>query len=129
MNWQDASLVLAGLVGGCTALVHGLLVQRLVVRPYESFLATAPKTPAAIRRIMPLLVHFSTIAWMLGALALIAAAGWFEPQARLVTGLSVGSLYLLGALGNLWGTRGRHPGWMLMAAALVLIAVGVTSPN
>lgn len=125
MNWQDASLVLAGLVGGGTAVVHGVLIQRLVVRPYESFLATAPRTPAAIRRITPLLVHFSTIAWLLGALALIAAAGWFGPQARLATSLSVGSLYLLGALANLWGTRGRHPGWMLMAVALALIAVGV----
>lgn len=125
MNWQDAFLVLAGLVGGGTAVVHGVLIQRLVVRPYGSFLATAPKTPAAIRRIMPLLVHFSTIAWLLGALALIAAAGWFGPQARLATGLSVGGLYLMGALANLWGTRGRHPGWMLMAVALGLIAVGV----
>ena len=40
-----------------------------------------------------------------------------------------GGLYLMGALANLWGTRGRHPGWMLMAAALVLIVVGVTSPS
>jgi hypothetical protein len=123
MNWQDAFLVLAGLVGGGTAVVHGVLVQRLVVRPYGSFLATAPRTPAAIRRIMPLLVHFSTIAWLLGAFALIAAAGWFGPQAKLATSLSVGSLYLIGALANLWGTRGRHPGWMLMAAALVLIVL------
>lgn len=123
MNWQDASLVVAGLIGGGTAVVHGVLIQRHVVRPYESFLATAPRTSQAIRRMMPLLVHFSTIAWLLGALALIAAAVWFGPQARLAIGLSVGSLYLLGALGNLWGTRGRHPGWMLMAAALVLIVL------
>jgi hypothetical protein len=34
-------------------------------------------------------------------------------------------LYLFGALGNLWATRGRHPGWMLMAAALILIVIGV----
>ena len=40
----------------------------------------------------------------------------------------VGSLFLLGALGNLWGTQGLHPGWMLMAAALVLIAFGVSQP-
>jgi hypothetical protein len=126
MTWQSACLVLAGLVGGGTAIVHGVLIQRLVVKPYGTFLATAPRTPAAIKRIMPLLVHFSTIAWLLGGLALIAAAGWFGPQARLATGLCIGGLYLLGALGNLWGTRGRHPGWMLMTAALALIAVGVT---
>jgi hypothetical protein len=46
-------------------------------------------------------------------------------DARRATGLLVGSTFLFGALGNLWGTRGRHPGWMLMAAALILIAFAV----
>jgi hypothetical protein len=59
-------------------------------------------------------------------LALIAAARWLEGGARLATGIFVGSLYLFGALGNLWGTRGLHPGWMLMTVALVLIAFGVS---
>jgi hypothetical protein len=77
---------------------------------------------------VPLLLHFSTISWFLGGLALIAAAKWFEQDARLATGLFVGSLYLFGALGNLWGTRGLHPGWMLMAVALVLIAFGISKP-
>ena len=47
-----------------------------------------------MRRLVPMLLHFSTIAWLLGGVALIAAAGWFGPQARLVTGLGVGGLYL-----------------------------------
>lgn len=33
--------------------------------------------------------------------------------------------YLFGALGNLWGTRGRHPGWMLLALALLLLVIGI----
>jgi hypothetical protein len=51
--------------------------------------------------------------------ALIAAAWWLVADARLAF---VGSLYLFGALGNLWGRRGLHPGWMLMTVALVLIS-------
>jgi hypothetical protein len=129
MNWQSAALALAGAIGGVTAVVHGVLIQRLVVRPVEAAFLGDPRTPEAIRRLVPLLLQFSTVAWLLGGVALIVAARWFEPQARLVTGLLVGSLYLFGALGNLWATDGRHPGWMLMAAALVLIAVGVTSPT
>jgi hypothetical protein len=125
MTWQDSFLALAGLIGGGTAIVHGVLIQRLVVRPYGAFLATAQRTPTAIRRMTPLLVQFSTFAWLLGGLALIAAALWFDPQARLVTGLLVGGLYLFGALGNCWATSGRHPGWMLMAVSLALIAIGV----
>jgi hypothetical protein len=125
MNWQNAALAMAGVIGGVTAVIHGVLIQRLVVRPVEASFLAEPRTPEAIRRLVPLLMQFSTFAWLLGGLALIVAARWFEPQARLVTGLLVGSLYLFGALGNFCATGGRHPGWMLMAAALVLIVVGV----
>ena len=125
MNLQDAALALAGIIGSCTAVIHGVLVQRLMVRPFEA-LSRADKTMTApIRRLVPLLLQFSTFAWLLGGLALIAAAIWFEQHARLATGLIVGGLFLYGALCNFWGTRGRHPGWMLMAAAVVLIGVGV----
>jgi hypothetical protein len=96
-----------------------------MVRPIEALFLNAGRTSATIRRMVPLALHFSTIVWFLGGLALIAAALWFDRDARLATGLFVGSTYLFGALGNLWGTRGRHPGWMLMAAALILIAFAV----
>ncbi len=125
MNWQDAALGMAGLIGSCVAVVHGMLTQRLMVRPFEEFSLADKRISAPVRRLVPLLLHFSTISWFLGGLALVVAATWFEQDARLATGLFVGSLYLYGALGNLWGTRGRHPGWMLMAAALLLIALGV----
>ena len=128
MNWRDAALAMAGVIGSCVAVVHGILVQRLMVRPIEEFLLTDARISAPVRRIVPLCLHFSTITWFLGGLVLIAAAKWFEHDARLATGLIVGSLFLLGALGNLWGTQGLHPGWMLMAAALVLIAFGVSQP-
>ena len=126
MNWHDAALAMAGVIGSCVAVVHGILTQRLMVRPFEELSLADKRISAPIRRLVPLLLHFSTVSWFLGGFALIAAAIWFGHDAKLATGLFVGSLYLFGALGNLWGTRGRHPGWMLMAAALVLIAFGVT---
>jgi hypothetical protein len=125
MNWQSTALGLAGVIGSVVAVVHGVLTQRLMVRPIEASLAADRRTSATIRRLVPLLLHFSTFVWFAGGLALIAAAGWFDRDARLATGLLVGITYLFGALGNLWGTRGRHPGWMLLAAALVLIVVGL----
>ena len=125
MTWQDAALGLAGAIGSSVAVVHGILVQRLMVRPFEPLLLADKRMTASVRRIVPGLLHFSTFNWFLGGLALIAAAIWFEQDARLATGLLVGSSYLYGALGNLWATRGRHVGWMLYAVALVLIAFGV----
>jgi hypothetical protein len=124
-NWQGAALGMAGVIGCCVAIFHGVLVQRLMVRPLEKSFLADKRTAASVRRLVPLLLHFSTISWFLGGLALIAAANWFEQNAKLATGLFVGSLYVFGALGNLWATRGRHPGWMLMAAALLLIAFGI----
>ncbi|HJQ56385.1 MAG TPA: hypothetical protein VJ890_05740 [Vineibacter sp.] len=129
MNWQDAALASAGIVGSGVAVFHGILVQRLMVRPVEALLAAGGRMAAPVRTMIPLLLHFSTIVWFLGGLALIAAAIWFGQDTRRATGLFVGSLYLFGAVGNLWATRARHPGWMLMAAALVLIAIGLNEPG
>jgi hypothetical protein len=129
MNWQNAALSLAGVIGSGVAVMHGILTQRLMARPIEALFLADGRTSATIRRLVPVLLQFSTLVWFLGGLALIAAALWFDPDERRATGLLVGGTYLLGALGNLWGTRGLHPGWMLMAAALILIAFGVSNSH
>ena len=90
MNLQSAALGMAGVIGSCVAVFHGILVQRLMVRPFEEFFVADERITAPIRRIVPLLLHFSTISWFLGGLALIAAANWFEQDARFATGLFVG---------------------------------------
>jgi hypothetical protein len=129
MTWQDAALALAGVIGSSVAVFHGVLTQRLMVRPVEALFVADRRIAAPIRRLVPLLLQFSTFNWLLGGLVLIAAALWFEHDARLATGLLVGSSYLFGALGNLWATRGRHVGWILYAVALVLIAFGVNGSS
>jgi hypothetical protein len=126
MNWQSTALTIAGVIGSGVAVIHGMLVQRLMVKPFEEFALADGRISAPVRRLVPLLLHFSTISWFLGGLALIAAATWLEQDARFATSVFVGSLYLFGALGNLWATRGHHPGWMLMAVALVLITLGIS---
>lgn len=125
MNWQTTCLALAGVVGSGVAVVHGILTQRLMVRPVGALLAADPRTSGTIRRIVPMLLHFSTFVWFAGGLALVAVAALSDRETQLTTGLLVGGTYLFGAAGNLWGTRGRHPGWMLLAVSLVLIAIGL----
>ncbi|MDQ0462581.1 hypothetical protein QO010_000329 [Caulobacter ginsengisoli] len=121
MTLQMMALVGAGVIGAGVAVVHGVLVQRLMVRPFVASGAAA--RPAG--RLVPPLLQFTTYNWLLGGVALVAAALWLEPQARLVTAGLVGSSYLFGAVGNFWGTRGRHPGWVLYAVALGLIVYAV----
>jgi hypothetical protein len=127
MNWHNAALGMAGVIGCGVAVVHGVLTQRLMVGPFEQL--ADGRMSAPIRRIVPLLLQFSTFNWFVGGLALIVAAVMPEQDARLATGLLVGSSYLFGALGNLWATRGRHPGWMLYAASIILIAYGISKPG
>ena len=125
MDWHSTALAAAGVIGSAVALIHGALTQRLMVEPLAATAGTTLRGP--LRRIVPALLHFSTFNWFVGGLALLAAAYVFEPQARLVTGLLVASSYLYGAVGNLWATRGRHPGWALYAIALVLITYGLSA--
>jgi hypothetical protein len=123
MNWHDAALAMAGIIGCTVAVIHGVLVQRRVVGPVTEL--TRTRVSPTIRRLLLGLLQFSTFNWFVGGLVLIAAAWAFGPEARLVTAVLVGSSYLFGAVGNFWATRGRHPGWVLYAIALVLIGYGV----
>lgn len=126
MDWQNTALAAAGIIGGAGAIIHGALTQRLMVEPLAAMAGGPLRGP--IRRIVPALLQFSTFNWFVGGLALLAAAYALEPQARLVAGLLVGSSYLYAAVGNLWGTRGRHPGWAIYALALALIGYGLSGP-
>jgi hypothetical protein len=123
MDPHDWALVLAGVIGSGVAVVHGVLVQRLMVTPFA--LVAGRNFGASIRRLVPLLLQFSTFNWLIGGIVLVVAAFFLQRQARLVVGLLVGSSYLFGALGNLWATRGAHPGWMLYTIAVGLIGYGV----
>lgn len=122
MSLQDMALATAGIIGSCVAVAHGILVQRLMVRPFLEVSEGDRRFGGAVRRLVPPLLHFSTLAWFLGGLALAAAAVSFGGPARVATSLLVGALFLFGAAANLWATRGRHPGWMLMAVSVLLIA-------
>jgi hypothetical protein len=64
-----------------------------MVRPLEEVSFADKRIAATIKRLVPMLLHFSTVSWFIGGLALIAAATWFEQEARFATGLFVGSLY------------------------------------
>ena len=83
MAWQDATLAMAGITGAGVAVVHGILVQRYMVSPFEEFALADKRVAGSIRRLVPLLLHFSTIVWFLGGLALVAAANWFQRDVRL----------------------------------------------
>lgn len=125
MTSQDIALALAGLIGSAVAVVHGVLTQKLMVRPYASVFTGDAREPASLRRLVWALLHFSTVCWFVGGLVLIALSSGVAPGTRTPLAVSVGASFLYGAVGNLWGTRSWHPGWMLMAVSVGLIAFGI----
>ncbi len=120
MGGQELALTLAGIVGCGVAVVHGLLTQRLMATPVDRL--AGPRLPAPVRRLIPALLQFSTFNWFVSGLALI----FLDGEARVAAAWLAGSSYLYGAVGNLWGTRALHPGWVLYAIAVALIVYGVS---
>lgn len=96
-------------------------MQRLIVAPIMELVGTSTRIRGARRRLVPPLLHIGTVDWFLAGLALIAAGLWFDGPARVVVGLLAACMYSFAAGANAWATRGRHPGWMLLAAAVGLI--------
>ena len=128
MPWHNLALSAAGLIGAVVAIMHGVIVQQLMVEPLSQRAAADPPISPVVRRLILPLLHFSTFVWFAGGIALIFATS-LDSQARLCVGLLVGVTYLFGAVGNFWATRGRHPGWIMMALALVLITFGAIVPS
>ncbi|MGE0742907.1 MAG: hypothetical protein AB7O98_16325 [Hyphomonadaceae bacterium] len=122
MNAQDIALIAAGVIGSAVALIHGALMQRYIINPIAD---SGARMNAAAKALTPILLHLSTVYWFAGGLALIGAALWFDPSASLATAVCVAALYVPAVIGNFWGTRGRHPGWMLYAVSVALIGYGV----
>jgi len=128
MNRHDIALMIAGVIGSGSAVVHGVLTQRHIIEPFQGLAAARIST--MVQRLVAVLLQFSTFNWFVGGIALLVAARFFGREARLATALLVGSSYLFAAVGNFWASRGRlHPGWLLYGTALGLIAYGLAKPD
>jgi len=124
MDSHGGALVLAGVLGSGVAIIHGLLVQRFLIRPVQE--APPPVFNAVSHRLLVALLQFSTFNWFVGGIALVLSAFNFARDARLATAALVASSYLFGAFGNLWSIRRPHLGWILYGVAICLIGYGVT---
>jgi hypothetical protein len=128
LNRHDIALMIAGVIGSSSAIVHGVLIQRHIIEPFQGLAAAQIST--MLQRLVAVLLQFSTFNWFVGGIALLAAARFFGGEGRLATALLVGSSYLFAAVGNFWASRGRpHPGWLLYGTAVGLITYGLAQPD
>ncbi|NNE49792.1 MAG: hypothetical protein HKM91_04595 [Altererythrobacter sp.] len=123
---QEANLYLFGAgIGGCLiAILHGVLQQRLIIRPLLQRNSLENALPDTTLKLIVALLHFSTFAWLAGGVALILVSK-LGNEAQTAIGLLVASLYIFASAANFWATRGRHPGWILLALAVIAILAGL----
>jgi len=125
---QDAALIAAGAIGAFTAIVHSYLVRRKMTASIGPVLARDSAFPASLQKLLPLLLDFSGYNWFVGGVLLMSAPYWLGAEGIVVAAVAVGASYLFAAIGNFWGTRGRHPGWVLYAIAFGLLVYGAWRP-
>ncbi len=122
MDWFGVAISAGGLVGAGVAVAHGTIMQQHIIEPVSVGAATLSGTS---RRLASPLMHFSTACWLVGGLTLTVAPALFHPHAVLALGCCVAITFLYGAAINCWASRARHPGWLLMGAATLLVCTGL----
>jgi preprotein translocase subunit SecG len=125
MPASDIALIAAGVLGSAIAIIHGVLMQRYMIAPIQTWFDAGARMNSASKALTPILLHLTTLYWFAGGLALVAAALWFGPSAKLATSCCVAALYVPAVIGNFIGTKGRHPGWVLYAISTGLIGYSV----
>ncbi|MEM7706423.1 MAG: hypothetical protein AAF358_12760 [Pseudomonadota bacterium] len=66
----------------------------------------------------------SAVYWFAAGVLLLLTPSGFLDADRLLVAYAVAFIYVIGSLGNLWATRGRHFGWALLAIAGALAVAG-----
>ena len=107
---ENVPIILAGCLGMSIAVTHGWLGETMVVRPVQN-------VSASQKRVLQAVMFLSAVYWFVGGAALAASPIYLTADGQRLTALVVGAMYLTGAIGNGWATRGRHFGWMLLTLA------------
>lgn len=115
---KDLLLQSAGVLGLIASIVHGVLGETAVF-------AKARIEPERLRRLIRGVWQCSAVAWAGIAILLIAARYMESATARIwIVGVAV-AVYGFAAAANAWCTRGRHFGWVVLAAVIVLAMGGL----
>lgn len=114
---QDMMLYGAGGLGVGISIIHGYLGETKVVR-------TARLPSPQGKRILQALMFLSAVYWFAAGVLLLLAPTLISGSAKPFVIYGAAFLYLSGSIGNLWATRGRHFGWVLLAIAALLALAG-----
>lgn len=126
MNEADLALVSAGTVGTVTAIVHGFVMQRQLIKPLLATPGIGRNMSRTALRLVGPLLQVSTLAWLVTGGLLIWAGLWATSEPRFVVCVAGVIVYGHAAIANAVAVRRLHPGWVLMGLAAGLIIVGIS---
>lgn len=123
MSLADLLLAGAGLLGTVTAVLHGFIMQKRIVAPLAEMIAADGRLRGASAKLVAPLLHVSTTAWLASGIVLLVLAVRPDIPGRPTVSMLAGAIYFYAAVLNGAATRWRHPGWLLMALACLLLAL------
>jgi hypothetical protein len=114
---RDVLLQCSGLLAIAAAATHGVLTETKVF-PRVTI------EPQRLRTLFRLVWQIPTVAWIAAGVLLIAAPSIGSEPARHWMVVTFACLFIFSALGNAWGTRGKHFGWIVLGAVAALAVAG-----
>jgi hypothetical protein len=114
---RDLILQCAGVAGIAVSLIHGVLGETKVF-------AKATIQPESLRTLIRLVWQAGTVAWIGGAVLLIAAPSMGSESARHWIIITVIAIYAFAAIANAWWSRGRAIGWKALSLVVALAVAG-----
>jgi hypothetical protein len=115
---RDVTLQIAGVLAVLAGLLHGVLGETKVF-------PRAQIEPAWVRRLMRAVWHCGVVGWLaVGALLIAAPSFTADDGRRWIIAVGV-AVYGSAAIANALVTRGRHFGWMVLSAVVVLTLMGL----
>jgi hypothetical protein len=116
-SMRDVLLQCSGLLAIAAAVTHSVLTETKVF-PRVTI------EPRRLRTLFRLVWQIPTVAWIAGGMLLIAAPSMGSESARHWMIVTFACLFVFSAVGNAWGTRGKHFGWILLGAVAALAVAG-----
>jgi hypothetical protein len=114
---RDILLQCSGVLAIAVAVIHGVLTEAKVF-PRVTI------QPERMRTLFRLVWQIPTVAWIACGVLLMAAPSMASDTARHWMVVAFAIVFAFSALGNAWGTRGKHFGWMLLSAVAALAVAG-----
>ena len=114
---RDIVLQCASVAGIAVSLIHGVLGETKVF-------AKATIQPESLRTLIRLVWQAGTVAWIGGAVLLLAAPSMGSESARHWIVITVVAIYAFAAAANAWWSRGRGFGWKALTVVVGLAVAG-----